>query len=168
MHVDVGSSTMMVNVLSGFVETIFLDYRPLQARLSNLHAAAGNIVRLPFADSTVQSLSCLHVIEHVGLGRYGDALDAQGSQKAAAELVRVLAPGGRLYLSTPVGRERVCFNAHRVFDPSALTRMFPGMSLVEFSFVDDGGQLHEHELPASARLNEYACGLFIFCKQRES
>ena len=98
------------------------------------------------------------------MGRYGDPLDAQGSQKAAAELVRVLLPGGKLYLSAPVGRERVCFNAHRVFDPIRFAGMFPGMSLIEFSFVDDEGGLHEHQSPESAQSNDYACGLYIFCK----
>ena len=164
LHVDIGSSAMMINVLSAFVETVFVDYRPLPARLQNLYPVAGNIVRLPFADASVSSLSCLHVIEHIGLGRYGDLLDAEGSQKAATELARVILPGGKLYLSAPVGRERVCFNAHRVFNPSGLTRMFPDLSLVEFSFVDDNGQLHEHQLPDAAQLNYYACGLYIFGK----
>lgn len=68
------------------------------------------------------------MIEHVGLGRYGDSLDPQGSVKAARELVRVLTPGGRLLLSTPVGRERVQFNAHRIFAPATVLSMFRGWS----------------------------------------
>jgi SAM-dependent methyltransferase len=156
---------MMVNVLSAFAETVFVDYRPLPAHLENLHPVAGDIARLPFADASVASISCLHVIEHIGLGRYGDALDTEGSQKAAAELARVVSPGGRLYLSAPVGRERVCFNAHRVFDPGRLAGMFRRMSLAEFSFVDDRGRLHEHQSPESAQSNDYACGLYIFFKQ---
>lgn len=165
LHVDVGSSAMMINVLSAFTETVFVDYRPLPAYLTNLHPVAGDIARLPFADASVASISCLHVIEHVGLGRYGDALDTEGSQKAAVELARVISPGGRLYLSAPVGRERVCFNAHRVFDPGRLAGMFPGMLLVDFSFVDDRGRLHEHQSPDSAQSSDYACGLYIFFKK---
>lgn len=165
LHVDVGSSVMMINMLSAFAETVFVDYRPLPARLENLHPVAGDIARLPFADASVASISCLHVIEHIGLGRYGDALDTEGSLKAAVELARVISSGGRLYLSAPVGRERVCFNAHRVFDPDRLAGMFPRMSLVEFSFVDDRGRLHEHQSPESAQSSDYACGLYIFCKQ---
>jgi len=165
MHVDVGSSIMMVNMLSAIVETVFVDYRPLPAHLSKMHSVAGDIVRLPFANDSVTSLSCLHVIEHIGLGRYGDALDVEGSRKAAMELTRVISPGGKLYLSAPVGRERVCFNAHRVFDPGMLADMFPDMSLVEFSFVDDRGRLCEYQSPESAQQCDYACGLYIFCKQ---
>lgn len=164
LHVDVGSSVMMVNVLSAAAKTVFVDYRPLPVRLPNLHPVAGDITRLPFTDSCLPSLSCLHVIEHIGLGRYGDPLDSEGSRKGAADLARVLKPGGRLYLSVPVGRERVCFNAHRVLSPGTVARLFSGLRLEQFSFVDDEGVLREsQELPAAAAC-EYGCGLFVFQK----
>lgn len=164
LHVDVGSSAMMINILSAWVKTIFVDYRPLRAKLSNVQSIGGDVLRLPFGNAAASSVSCLHVIEHIGLGRYGDPLDAQGSIKAAAELSRVLKAGGRLYISTPVGRERVCFNAHRVFDPQRLADLFPGLFLVEFSFVDDAGCFHENAQPASAQRNEYGCGMYVFGK----
>jgi len=104
------------------------------------------------------------VIEHVGLGRYGDPLDPEGSAKAARELARVLAPGGHLYLSAPVGRARVCFNAHRVFDPQALPQSFPGLRVAGFSFVDDAGAFHRDRDPAAAEANEYGCGMYVLTK----
>jgi SAM-dependent methyltransferase len=165
LHVDVGSSVMMVNMLSAAAKTVFVDYRPLPVRLSNLHPVAGDITRLPFTDACLPSLSCLHVIEHIGLGRYGGPLDSEGSRKGAADLARVLKPGGRLYLSVPVGRERVCFNAHRVFDPLQFIGLFPGLVVSEFSFVDDEGRLHEHQKPEGAHLCDYACGLYILEKR---
>src|SRR4051812_43996008 len=113
-HVDVGSSALMLSVLSATTPVRHFDFRPLQAALPGLQCAAGDILALPLAAGSVASLSCLHVIEHIGLGRYGDPIDPEGSARAARELARVLAPGGRLYLSVPVGRERTCFNAHRV------------------------------------------------------
>lgn len=164
-HVDVGSSVAMVSVLSGFIPTVFVDVRPLQGRLVALVSVAGDIRSLPFADGCVQSLSSLHVLEHVGLGRYGDRLDPNGSRRAAAELTRVLAPNGRLLLSTPVGRERVEFNAHRVFAPETVIEMFGGLDLVAFSMVDDGGAYHLNVSPAAARQAEYACGMFEFSKR---
>lgn len=106
LHVDIGSSAMMLNVLSASAKTIFVDYRPLRVQLSNFIPLGGDIVHLPFRSGTIRSLSCLHVIEHVGLGRYGDPINPAGSQLAAVELQRVLQPGGRLFLSVPVGRER--------------------------------------------------------------
>ncbi len=164
-HVDVGSSVMTVAAISAFVKTTFVDYRPLQATLQNLSCRAGNITALPFQGDTLQSLSCLHVIEHIGLGRYGDPLDPDGSIAAAHELQRVVAPGGQLYLSTPVGRERTCFNAHRVFDPGTVVSMFDRMELVDFSCVDDLGKLHEGTALQAAASSEYACGLFHFEKR---
>lgn len=155
---------MMINVLSASVNTVFVDYRPLRVRLSNLSSLAGDIVRLPFRDGSVASLSCLHVIEHVGLGRYGDPLEPAGSRLAAAELQRVVQPGGRLFLSTPVGRERVCFNAHRVHAPATIQSYLPGLRLEAFSLVDDAGRFREHVSPESAACLEYGCGLFEFVK----
>src|SRR3954454_20645469 len=75
-HVDVGSSVMMISVLSAQVPLIFVDYRPRQAALAGWSSVAGDLMQLPFADSSLESVSSLHVIEHVGLGRYGDPLDA--------------------------------------------------------------------------------------------
>lgn len=163
-HVDVGSSVMTIGVLSAFVDTLFIDYRPLRAGLAGLHSVADNITRLSLADDSVRSLSCLHVIEHIGLGRYGDPLDPGGSRKAAAELKRVLMPGGSLYLSAPVGRQRVCFNAHRVFAPGTLQSLFPELEMVSFSLVDDRGTFIESATLAEAERLDYGCGMFEFRK----
>lgn len=161
-HVDIGSSVLTLSVLSAHVPTVFVDYRPLNVDISNLQCVAGNIVSLPFATASLQSLSCMHVLEHIGLGRYGDPIDPEGSRKAAAELARVLSPGGRLYLTVPVGRSRVCFNAHRVFAPQAISRLFPGLRLSGFSWVNDAGHLHASGQPEDAAASEYGCGLYEF------
>ena len=163
-HVDIGSSVLTMSVLSAYVETTFVDYRPLKASLSGLTSIAGNILDLPFADGSVDSLSCLHVIEHIGLGRYGDPIDPQGSVKAARQLERIVSPGGRLFLSLPIGRERICFNAHRVHAPATVLKMFPQMKLIQFSFVDDAGNYHEAQPIESANDLEYGCGMFHFEK----
>lgn len=163
-HVDIGSSVLCISVLSAWVDTIFVDYRPLKADLPGLSSVAGNILDLSFPDDSIESLSCLHVIEHIGLGRYGDPIDPKGSVKAARELQRVLRPGGKLYLSLPVGRERICFNAHRVHSPDSVVKMFPQLKLDEFSYVDDQGQLRVHQILSAANNLEYGCGLFVFEK----
>jgi len=164
LHVDVASSVLTVGTISAQVDTIFVDYRPIRANLTGMTPVAGSIVALPFAPNSLQSLSCLHVIEHIGLGRYGDPIDPEGSLKGAWELARVLGSGGLLYLSTPVGRERVEFNAHRVFAPQSVVRMFSELELVEFSYVDDAGVYHECRELQEATNSEYACGLFLFRK----
>jgi len=154
-----------MSVLSAYVDTTFVDFRPLQTSLSGLDSIAGDILDLPFDDNSVQSLSCLHVIEHIGLGRYGDPLDPQGSVKAARELQRITHSGGELFLSLPIGRERICFNAHRVHAPDTVVKMFDQMRLVQFSFVDDAGVYHENKPIELANNMEFGCGMFHFVKK---
>jgi hypothetical protein len=125
-HVDIGSSVLTISVLSAYIDTIFVDFRPLKTTLPGLISIAGNILDLYFDTNSLRSVSCLHVIEHIGLGRYGDPIDPMGSAKAALELQRVVVSGGSLFISLPVGRERVCFNAHRVHSPTSVLRLFPG------------------------------------------
>ena len=151
-------------VLSAHVPLIFIDYRPLRVRLPGLASIAGDITRLPFADKSLVSISSLHVIEHIGLGRYGDPINPAGAMMAFGELERVLADGGRLYVSTPVGRERVCFNAHRVFAPETILKALPGLKLRRFCYVGDDRNFHADALPAAATRLDYGCGLFEFVR----
>jgi SAM-dependent methyltransferase len=161
-HVDIGSQTMFVNLLSAVIPVTFVDYRPLNARIEGLTNRSGDILNLPYADGSIESLSCLHVAEHIGLGRYGDPLNPHGTRKACAELQRVLAPGGDLYFALPVGKPRVCFNAHRIHTPEMILTYFGGLELKEFSGVHDDGSYVERVLLDEFKEDEYACGLFWF------
>lgn len=161
-HVDVGSQTTFANLLSAVLPVTFVDYRPLKATLAGLDSLAASILKLPFADCSVESLSCLHVAEHIGLGRYGNPLDPQGTRKAARELIRVLAGGGNLYFALPVGRPRLCFNAHRVHAVESICDYSSELELVELSGVhDDGGFVEKVGLSEFAG-SDYACGFFWF------
>ena len=163
-HVDVGSHNLFADLLSAVVPVTFLDYRPLNARLAGLECVGGNILELPFVANSVESLSCLHVAEHIGLGRYGDPLDPEGTKKAARELGRVQAAGGHLYFALPVGRPRVCFNAHRVHVAETIRQYFSALELVEFSGVHDDGRFVEKVELTEFDSSDYACGLFWFRK----
>lgn len=166
-HVDIGSKVDYVGFLTAVTNVTFIDIRPLSARLENLTNLPGSILDIPYPDASVASLSCLHVAEHIGLGRYGDPLDPLGTAKACAELRRVLAPGGNLYFGLPVGKPRVCFNAHRIHSTGQILRYFEGLTLREFSFVDDGGGYTVNADMAVADSAKYGCGLFHFSKRAE-
>jgi SAM-dependent methyltransferase len=159
-HVDVGSSVHWVGVLTSHTTVEFVDIRPLEAGIEGLTSVAGSVLDLPHPDRSVASLSCLHVAEHIGLGRYGDPLDPEGSRKAATELQRVLAPGGQLLFSGPVGRKRVCFNAHRVHDPHEVLEWFSELELVEFAGVDDDGAFRRRRSLDELAGQSYACGMY--------
>jgi hypothetical protein len=105
VHVDVGSSVDFVGLLSVITKVQFIDIRPLVvSNVPNIQSIEGNILEMPYENESLESVSCLHVAEHIGLGRYGDSLDPHGTQKAATELSRCLAKGGNLFFSLPVGR----------------------------------------------------------------
>jgi FkbM family methyltransferase len=160
-HVDVGSRVDLVGFLTALTDVTFVDIRPLQVDIERLTCVTGSILDLPFADRSLESVSCLHVAEHIGLGRYGDPLDPAGSRKAMTELQRVVAPGGHLLFSGPIGRPRVCFNAHRIHDPLAVLELFGELELVEFAVVDDSGRFTRHRDPAAYRDLTYGCGMFL-------
>ena len=163
-HLDIGSHNLFANILSAVIPVTFLDYRPLAATLSGLKCVGGSILDLPYQNNSVTSISCLHVAEHIGLGRYGDPLDPEGTKKAVHEMARIVAPGGYVYFAIPVGRPRVCFDAHRVHSAETITEYFNKLTMVEFSAVTDDGRLVENITPSLVAQNDYACGLFIYRK----
>lgn len=143
-HVDVGSHHKFVALLSKVVPVTMVDIRPLSLPLESLQFRQGSILELPFKDGSVSSLSCLCVVEHIGLGRYGDSLDPQGTEKAIAELKRVLAPGGDLYLSVPIDDEnRTYFNAHRSFREAYLFEQFEQLKVIEKRYIFGNRFIHQ-------------------------
>jgi hypothetical protein len=171
-HVDVGSSvTGFVAHVASFRPIEVMDIRPLEA------AGHENIVffqaNLMNEDSKLNgisdSVSCLHTIEHFGLGRYGDPIDPEGYLKGFRNLVNMVQDGGRLYISFPISQStQVWFNAHRYFHPRAIFT-WPGSEQLEFQrfdYVDDAGDFHpqfpvQDELPPVQR----GCGIYTFVKK---
>jgi SAM-dependent methyltransferase len=164
LHVDVASTLNFCSMLSAFVPVQFLDIRPARLDLDHLTSQGADLTALPFEAGSVQSLSCMHVVEHIGLGRYGDPLDPEGDLKAMSELKRVLAGGGSLLFVVPVGRPRVRFNAHRIYSYENVQAGFAGLDIVEFALVDDQGTFTRDANPAVADQQDYGCGCWWFRK----
>jgi hypothetical protein len=148
-HIDVGSLLGSIGVISQFVPITYIDLRPLRISLPGLKFTRGSLMALPFASATVESLSSLHVVEHCGLGRYGDDLDASGTAKACKEMLRVLKPGASLYVAVPTAAQSTtCFNAHRIFAPDCFLEFFRGIEVIEESYVTEDGMCGRNEYNA--------------------
>lgn len=171
-HVDIGSSVgSFVAHVATFRKIEVLDIRGLVSKTPNIIFRQCDFTRLP--DDLVEycdSVSCLHALEHFGLGRYGDTLDIEGHLRGFDSLHKILKPDGNLYLSFPVGTERIEFNAHRVFALKTPLEWAKGrFKLIGFSYVDDEGDLHKDAtLDAAALSNnfnlDYGCGIYEFRK----
>ncbi len=170
VHYDISSTLTFSSILSAFIPVRFYDYRPAKLNLSGLESDHIDLTNLSFDNDSISSLSCMHTVEHIGLGRYGDAIDYDGDLKAMKELSRVLAPGGNLLFVVPIGNKSVIhFNAHRIYTRDSIINVFnrEGLSLVEFTLIPesskDGGLLNNPDDIVLAR-QAYGCGCFWFTK----
>lgn len=169
-HLDVGSRIDgFVSHLAVFRQVIVGDIRPMTSNIPNVSFAQLDLMADIKTDMIGRwpSISCLHALEHFGLGRYGDPIRADGHLLGLSNLAKMLEGKGRLYLSVPIGRQRIEFNAHRVFAVGYLLKLFDkyGLKVDVFSYIDDEGNLHESadtmKVPES--LN-FGCGIFELTK----
>ena len=166
-QVDISSTLFFSSILSAFIPVKFYDYRPANIKLSNLTSEAADLTCLPFKDNSIDSLSCMHTIEHIGLGRYGDPIDPNGDLKAINELKRVLAKGGNLLFVVPIGKPKIQFNAHRVYSYAQIVNCFKNLELVEFSLIPDNALdigIITNATQKQADEQNYGCGCFWFKK----
>jgi SAM-dependent methyltransferase len=134
--VDIGSTALLVGIVSQLIPTVSVDIRPLPVSLPGLTCKIGSITDLPFNDGSIEFVSSMCVIEHIGLGRYGDPLDSLGSIKAIKEMTRVIKKGGYLLFSVPISHTpRVDFNAHRVFSKAQLLGLLSEFEICEEIFL---------------------------------
>ena len=63
------------------------------------------------------------VIENMGLGRYGEALDPRADLRHMETCATLLKSGGLLLLSTQVGKHRVVPKLHKIYDAADMTRL---------------------------------------------
>ncbi len=167
--VDIASYTKFNAIISAFIPVDFYDYRPAKIELSNMLSTHADITKLPFEDKSIQTLSCMHVIEHIGLGRYGDPIDPEGDIKAITELIRVLAIDGNLLFAVPLANEpKIRFNSERIYSHEQIMEYFSGLKLIEFSIIadfPDNYKIITNPSPALLKKQQYACGCYWFKKE---
>ncbi|MBN2395565.1 MAG: DUF268 domain-containing protein [Candidatus Atribacteria bacterium] len=165
-HYDIGSRIDgFIGHLLVFRKVIVVDIRRLESEVNNLSFIqddATTLIQIP--DHSIDSVSALHSVEHFGLGRYGDKIDPSADIQAMQTLTRILKPGGRLYFSVPIGRSRMEFNAHRIYDPVFIPEVFNKLTLISFSYVNDNGDLIENCNPSEVKNINYGCGIYEFTR----
>jgi SAM-dependent methyltransferase len=171
-HVDIGSRIDgFVAHVASFREVEVFDIRPITSKIEGVNFKQADLMSPTVTMAGYcDSLSCLHALEHFGLGRYGDAIDPMGSNTGLKHMAGLLQPGGVFYISVPIGVERVEFNAHRVFDPLKLVHLASGNGLMLQNFdwfVEGEGLMHsqnpEQDMRTLGALR-YALGIFTFRK----
>jgi hypothetical protein len=169
-HVDIGSR------IDGFVAHVatfrkieIFDIRELpNTGHENIIFKKADLMNESLKEIT-DSISCLHAIEHFGLGRYGDPIDPEGYVKGFKNIIDMLKPKGKLYISFPIGKaNEIHFNAHRVFHPKDIFNWYDIseiLKLERFDYVDDLGILHKHkDLETNEIITNHGCGIYTFSK----
>lgn len=172
-HVDIGSRVDgFVAHVASFRKIEVIDIRPITTIIPGVFFKQADLMN-PAAEMMdyCDSLSCLHALEHFGLGRYGDPIDPKGYESGIRNMAKILRKEGIFYLSVPVGTERVEFNAQHVFDPRTIVEVAESnrLQLHEFAvFSADSGLVETDaslEALEAAGKKRYSLGIFIFIKK---
>lgn len=171
-HVDVGSRIDgFVAHVASFREVEVFDVRPITVQIPNVIFKQVDFMNpLEGMEGYCDSISCLHALEHFGLGRYGDSVNPKGFELGLKNMVHLLKENGVFYLSVPIGLERVEFNAHRVFNPRVIIELATQnfLRLSTLILIHQGGRIETFSLEEDKFINlasqRYTLGVFIFVK----
>lgn len=169
-HFDIGSRIdgFIGHLLLAGIDVTMIDIRRFPGEIEHLQTIvddATDLCQIP--DESIESMSALCSLEHFGLGRYGDAVDPEACFRCFDNIQMKLKKGGRLYLSLPIGIERVEFNAHRIFYASTILDCFTKLHLEEFSCVAEGKieyNVDVHKYDNDLHNGNWRYGLFAFVK----
>jgi hypothetical protein len=171
-HVDIGSRVDgFVAHVASFRQIEVFDVRPITTQIQGITFKQVDFMKpLEGMEGYCDSLSCLHALEHFGLGRYGDPIDQKGFESGFVNMASLLKKDGVFYLSVPIGIERVEFNANRVFEPSSIVNLAiqNSLRLSVFILIHQGGKVDVLALDDMQFLElvrqRYVLGIFIFYK----
>lgn len=171
-HFDIGSRLdgFIAHLLAAGIDVTTIDVRQFPGRVEHLSTIVDDATYLnQLGNESIESISALCSLEHFGLGRYGDPIDPEACFICFDNIQKKLRKGGRLYLSVPVGKERVEFNAHRIFYANTIVECFANLQLEEFSCVSEGRieyNVDIHKYDNDFHNGDYRYGLFFFIKKK--
>lgn len=169
-HFDIGSRLdgFIAHLLAADIDVTMIDVREFPGEVEHLHTIVDDATSLhQIPDESIESMSALCSLEHFGLGRYGDPIDPEACFKCFDNIQKKLKKGGKLYISLPIGKERVEFNAHRVFYASTVIDAFSSLRLEEFSCTAEEKieyNVDIHKYDNDSHNGEYRYGMFLFVK----
>ena len=169
-HFDIGSRIdgFIAHLLAMDIDVTLIDIREFPTEIEHLHTLVDDATNLAQVENeSIESMSALCSLEHFGLGRYGDPIDPEACFKCFKKIQDKICKGGNLYISVPVGKERLEFNAHRVFYAETIVKQLDKMKLKEFSCTADGMIEHNvdiHKYDEDKHNGNYRYGLFYFIK----
>lgn len=169
-HFDIGSRLdgFISHLLAAGIDVTMIDVRKFPTEIEQLHTIVDDATNLSqISDGSIESISALCSLEHFGLGRYGDPINPESCFQCFKNIQRKLKRGGKLYIAVPVGKERVEFNAHRVFFAETIVKCFNLLHLEEFSCTAQGEieyNVDLHKYDNDFHNGEYRYGLFSFIK----
>lgn len=147
-HVDIGSRIDgFVTHVASFREIEVIDIRPVDLNIDNIKFLQLDFSKEPdkVFHNYSDSVSCLHTLEHFGLGRYGDEIDPVSFKKGLNNLHLLCKQGASFYFSVPLGDNKVFFNAHRTFSLQYLFELLdPLFEIKSLSVIDDNGFFHKN------------------------
>ena len=168
-HIDVGSRVDgFVAHVASFREIEIYDVRELKSDHPNIIFKQHDFMNKNNVKQT-DSVSCLHTLEHFGLGRYNDPINVKGFEIGLENLINLVEKNGLLYISFPVGKQdEIHFNAHRVFHPKSILNfeiVKKRLELINFDCIDDKGDLHKSvSLDYASEKYNFGCGIYTFRK----
>ncbi len=174
-HIDIGSRIDgFITHVASYREIEVFDIRPLEISVPNIKFTQADLMNL---DKTyyecTDSLSCLHALEHFGLGRYGDPISFEGYLMGFKNISLMLKKGGKLYFSVPMGKQRIEFHAHRIFSLKCLLKFVTdNFSIDSFSYINDKNlffpdinlqNLTDNEIDSNMGC-DFGCAIFVLTK----
>lgn len=170
-HVDIGSRLDgFVSHVASFRQIEVFDIRDNKINYKNIKFNKLDLNNInKELENYTDSISCLHTIEHFGLGRYGDHIDPHGHKKGLENLTTILKKNGLLYISFPISKKtKVIFNSERILNPLDILKWSAelGLSLQKFDYIDDEENIFYDINLFQLDINhlENGCGIYTFKK----
>jgi hypothetical protein len=129
---DVGSPKTQNAILSASHDVTAIVLADCSDRFSAVTYVSHDVSRpLPFAAKTFDCFTSTVALPLIGLGRYGDRVDANCLPNLVSELGRVMSDDAELLVSMTLGPNLLAFNNGWYLELETIRRVFAGWRLAE-------------------------------------